>query len=348
MSWFRVDANLADHPKTRRLEQRLSDPRAGWYVIRAWSWLSRFCPTGHIQDSDVTSFELACEWRGKPGQLIEVFVALGFLDATPSGGLEWHDWDDMQGKVAEKAKKERDRKREYRARKKAEQEAELSRGTAQGRPALRNGTERNGTEQLPLSAEPPADRAQVVFEHWRKVMRKTARTAFDSARRKAVEARFADGYTIDDLKRAIEGCSLTPFNRGENDRGERYDDLELICRTAAHVDKFRARAHADAPTPPARPDDDVLREVLGLAREQTGDQQLMQQLLNFRWSRGAGGFTAHTEDPYVGQWLAEQHADFCAGVSIRIDSPSVPEGDRAREQWEREQERRQRERGKPK
>jgi hypothetical protein len=326
LSWFRVDANLVDHPKTRRLEQRLNDSRAGWYVIRAWSWLSRFCPTGHIQDADVTSFELACEWRGNPGELIAAFKSLGFVDTSPNGDLEWHDWDDLQGKVAEKAKKERDRKREYRARKKAEQEAEMSRGTASGRPALRNETERNGTVPLPLSAEPPADRAQVVFEHWRKVMKKSARTAFDDKRRKAVEARLSDGYTVDDLKRAVVGCAHTPHNMGQNDRGERYDDLELICRDAAHVDRFRARADAEAPTPPARPDDDVLREVLGLAREQTGDQQLMRQLLSFRWSRSTEGFTAHTEDPYFGRWLAEQHADFCAAASIGIDAPAVPEG----------------------
>ena len=46
------------------------------------------------------------------------------------------------------------------------------------------------------------------------------------------------GYSIDDLKLAINGCAVTPFNRGENERNQRYDDLELILRDASHIDRF--------------------------------------------------------------------------------------------------------------
>lgn len=77
-----------------------------------------------------------------------------------------------------------------------------------------------------------------VFEHWRKVMAKSDRTAFDDKRRRAVKGRLGDGYSAEDLKRAVDGCAKTPHNIGQNDRGERFDDLELICRDAAHVDRF--------------------------------------------------------------------------------------------------------------
>jgi hypothetical protein len=35
---------------------------------------------------------------------------------------------------------------------------------------------------------------------------------------------------------------------GENDRGEKYNDLSLICRDAAHVDRFKE----NATSPPKR------------------------------------------------------------------------------------------------
>lgn len=97
-------------------------------------------------------------------------------------------------------------------------------------------------------AEKPSDAAAEVFWHWRAVMGKDGRTAFDAKRRRAVKARLADGYTVDQLKRAVDGCAKTPHNMGQNDRGERYDDLELICRDAAHVDRFIANAQSP-PTP---------------------------------------------------------------------------------------------------
>jgi hypothetical protein len=87
-------------------------------------------------------------------------------------------------------------------------------------------------------AKPPSLPARAVFDHWRTRMGKTERTAFDGKRRRAVEARLKDGYSPEDLMRAVDGCKVTPHNQGENDRGEKYDDLELICRDAGHVDRF--------------------------------------------------------------------------------------------------------------
>lgn len=111
-------------------------------------------------------------------------------------------------------------------------------------------------EELLLSAEPTAPEAggassdggtpdeRRVFEHWRAVMGKNGRTAFDDKRRKAVKARLKNGYSPEDLMRAVDGCAQTPHNAGQNDRGERFDDLELICRDAAHVDRFIRNAQS--------------------------------------------------------------------------------------------------------
>lgn len=107
--------------------------------------------------------------------------------------------------------------------------------------------EPTGLFELKPTEPPPSKPAVEVFEHWREIMGKGPRAVFDDARRGAVEARLAEGYTVDELKRAIEGCASDPFNMGKNDRKKRYDDLELICRKAAHVDRYMSGAPAPSP-----------------------------------------------------------------------------------------------------
>lgn len=326
MSWFRVDANLVDHPKTRRLEQLLSDPRAGWYVVRAWSWLSRFCPTGHVGDRDAVSFEQSCEWRGEPGKLREAFIEVGFLDLVSGGGFEWHDWDDLQGKVAENAKKERDRKRAYRAKKKAEQEALLSHGTDDGRPALRNGTERDGTEQKELSLLPAEDveeaKPQAVFEHWRTAMKKTGTVKFDDKRKRAVKARLTDGYSVGDLKLAIDGCAMTPHNMGVNERQERFDDLELICRNSSQVERFRTTAQTrGGATVVDRPDAEGFSVLKKLAEAHGLSAYVVSQLAQLEWSLDDDGvLVGVAEDKYFKQWCEDHYLPSLTGEQVRVDA----------------------------
>lgn len=92
-----------------------------------------------------------------------------------------------------------------------------------------------------------------MFQHWQTIFNKP-RARLDDTRRKALKARLRDGYTVEDLCDAISGCRLSPFHMGENDRREKYTDIALICRDAAHVDKFielyeRKKARAEANTP---------------------------------------------------------------------------------------------------
>lgn len=51
--------------------------------------------------------------------------------------------------------------------------------------------------------------------------------------------RLRDGYGVDDLADACRGWTRIPHNRGENERGTRYDSLALLLRDAEHVDRFR-------------------------------------------------------------------------------------------------------------
>jgi uncharacterized protein YdaU (DUF1376 family) len=110
-----------------------------------------------------------------------------------------------------------------------------------------------------------------VFEFW-KVTLSHEKAKLDTKRKKAIQNAIKLGYSLDDLKSAITGCSKTPHNMGQNDRGEKYDDISLILRDAGQIDRFIANSKSkftpEQKTPnratqfnePARP---VLQEYWG-------------------------------------------------------------------------------------
>ena len=79
--------------------------------------------------------------------------------------------------------------------------------------------------------------AQEVREHWRRY-HQTAPAAVSPKIAKLIKARLKEGCTRDDLLDAVDGCHATPHNNGENDRGQKYLDLELILRDAGHVTRY--------------------------------------------------------------------------------------------------------------
>jgi hypothetical protein len=84
-----------------------------------------------------------------------------------------------------------------------------------------------------------------VFEHWRTVTsRPSAKLSSDRVTR--IRARLREGYSVEVLQRAIDGCSGSPFHSGENEQRTRYDDLVLICRSGATVERFAEMAGASS------------------------------------------------------------------------------------------------------
>lgn len=76
-----------------------------------------------------------------------------------------------------------------------------------------------------------------VFDFWRETMQ-TTRSVLDEKRRKLIQSRLKDGYSADDLCKAIDGCNKSPFHMGLNDKGTKYNGIDLILRSAEHIDKF--------------------------------------------------------------------------------------------------------------
>ena len=83
-----------------------------------------------------------------------------------------------------------------------------------------------------------------VAAHYVAVMGKGSRWVFSDQRRRAVKGRLKQGYTVDQLKQAVDGCKASPYHQGGNPDGKIWDDLELICRDASKVDSFISQLSA--------------------------------------------------------------------------------------------------------
>lgn len=122
----------------------------------------------------------------------------------------------------------------------------------------------------PVSPSPTPDAVQ-VFEAWKATMGHP-KAKLDAKRARAIKARIADGYTVDDLKLAISGCAATPHNMGKNDRGEKFDDIELICRNSSQVDRFMANATARPVLKADRCPNDISQEAHNFFEQYAGCQ----------------------------------------------------------------------------
>lgn len=104
--------------------------------------------------------------------------------------------------------------------------------------------------------DPDADSVSTVFEHWKRVMQ-SPRSRLDDKRRRAINAAIKLGYTTRELLKAVDGCSKSPHNMGLNDRQTKFNDIELILRNAANIDRFIGLADnppaSSAPRPAGQP-----------------------------------------------------------------------------------------------
>ena len=80
-----------------------------------------------------------------------------------------------------------------------------------------------------------------LFLYWQLAMEHGG-AKLDKKRRRLIQAALKLGYSEAQLQTAIAGCAQSTFHRGHNDRGQRYDQLDLILRDAAHIDQFIAIA----------------------------------------------------------------------------------------------------------
>ncbi len=72
-----------------------------------------------------------------------------------------------------------------------------------------------------------------VLEHWALQCYPDRKPKFTPNRRARVRARLNERYTVEDLKKAVDGCALSEWHYANKKR-----DIELICRDGSHVEAF--------------------------------------------------------------------------------------------------------------
>lgn len=93
-----------------------------------------------------------------------------------------------------------------------------------------------------VARETQAAQVKLVFEHWIASHGKDpSRTKLTDPRKQKVLARLREGYTVTDLCEAIDGCKLSSFHMGENDRGRPFNLLESILANGGRVEEHRDR-----------------------------------------------------------------------------------------------------------
>lgn len=102
-----------------------------------------------------------------------------------------------------------------------------------------------GSRKKEEGREEEKNGVDLVVEHYQK---HHPRSRPGDKERKKIRALLKDGYSPVDLCEAIDGCHRTPYNLGANDSGQKYLELELICRDSSHVDRF-VRNNKSPPRP---------------------------------------------------------------------------------------------------
>jgi len=85
------------------------------------------------------------------------------------------------------------------------------------------------------------------------------------------------GYNVQQLCNAITGCSRTPHNMGDNERGERYDGLHVILKNADQIDRFIRNFHH----PPRKESEAQQRSRRNIQVAQTWAERKNNQVENY-------------------------------------------------------------------
>lgn len=94
----------------------------------------------------------------------------------------------------------------------------------------------------PSGAEQPVPKTTAeereLFEYWKRQVGKP-RAQFTRDRQMKIRARLREGYTVADIKQAIQNIANSAFHAGENTNGQEYQDLTLVCRNGSKLEHFR-------------------------------------------------------------------------------------------------------------
>jgi hypothetical protein len=182
--------------------------------------VAEYRPHGDVNDVPDNLLERWAGWEGTAGLFAVSFRELFVTDGVIEG------WAERQGKLVERAEKEKER---WHRRK--------QRGDSTGESAARNGTVRNSKKEesaprIPRVARPVPPEVAAVLEHYRT---RHPKRRPGPKEEKQTEKALGWGFTPVELCEAIDGNADDPWHA---DRGKH--DLAYLFRDSGHIDNARA------------------------------------------------------------------------------------------------------------
>lgn len=129
MTWIQLHAGAYSNPKITRAARELTGSdveKMVGHLARLWTWSVDFAESGDLSHLRPVAIANAAGWTESPRRFLNVLLDVGLFDSGP----KLHDWDEYSGRLV-------DRRKQDRARKKAARLAETlksSAGTSAGRP----------------------------------------------------------------------------------------------------------------------------------------------------------------------------------------------------------------------
>lgn len=254
-------------------------------------------PTGTIQTSATALGELALQDADSVARALDLLAEGELIELVP-GRLgtcqirvcRFNYWQTVKGSSSDRAANSRaNASREKAAPRNAPATDVQQTGSTEGdREGEGEREEKKTTTSAKADTSSPAgpDHARILFEYWAtKTGRTVNRSRLTPQRRSRVRARLRDGYTVEQLHRAIDGIAGTPFYAGDNDRGQRYDTFDFIMRSAENVEKGIELSGSNMGSRPVagRVDVDALRR---LYQQQGLDPVEIEQMIKQQMQRG--------------------------------------------------------------
>lgn len=101
--------------------------------------------------------------------------------------------------------------------------------------ALREDCDSNANQEPRTKNQELNNNTVLVFDFWKEVFSKSGRTIMKGKRESVIKARLKEGYTVDEIKKAILNVSTSDYHITNG-----HTDIELICRNQVNLDKYIA------------------------------------------------------------------------------------------------------------
>lgn len=206
-------------------------------------------PTGTIQTSATALGELALQDADSVARALDLLAEGELIELVP-GRLgtcqirvcRFNYWQTVKGSSSDRAANSRANASREKAAPRNGFATDVQRtGSTEGdREGEGEREEKKTTTSAKADASRPVgpDHARTLFHYWlERTGRNPNQNRLNTSRRSKVKARLRDGYSVEQLRAAIDGIAATPFYTGDNDRGQRYDTFDFIMRSGENIEK---------------------------------------------------------------------------------------------------------------